>query len=128
MPVIRDKIASQPASRWFASFNINTVQAEVSGYVNGANAAGQIPVLTIYGITNRDCGGASAGGEPDAGRGGEAGDDGGGQPPGAWGCGERGHGPSFRGETSVDGSAPNLTCRKCLGNRSRSLPSWGRRW
>jgi len=64
-PVIRDRIASQPASRWVSSFNPNTVQAEVSGYVNGANAAGQIPVLTVYGITNRDCGGASAGGAPD---------------------------------------------------------------
>src|SRR4051812_30335164 len=66
--VIRDKIASQPASRWLSNFNINTVQAEVSGYVNGANAAGQIPVLTVYGITNRDCGGASAGGAPDLGQ------------------------------------------------------------
>jgi endoglucanase len=63
--VIRDKIASQPASRWFANFNINTIQSEVAGYVNGANNAGQIPALTVYGITNRDCGGASAGGAPD---------------------------------------------------------------
>jgi endoglucanase len=63
--VIRDKIASQPASRWISSFNINTVQADVAGYVNGANAAGQIPAVTVYGITNRDCGGASAGGAPD---------------------------------------------------------------
>jgi endoglucanase len=63
--VIRDRIASQPASRWLSSFNISTVQAEVGTYVGGANAAGQIPVLTVYGITNRDCGGASAGGAPD---------------------------------------------------------------
>ncbi|WP_030438008.1 glycoside hydrolase family 6 protein [Actinoplanes subtropicus] len=63
--VIRDKIASQPASHWLSNFNVGTVQADVSGYVNGANAAGQIPVLTVYGITNRDCGGASAGGAPD---------------------------------------------------------------
>jgi endoglucanase len=63
--VIRTKIASQPASRWMSSFNLSTAQAEVAGYVNGANAAGQIPAITIYGIPNRDCGGASAGGAPD---------------------------------------------------------------
>jgi endoglucanase len=33
--------------------------------VNGANAAGQVPVLSVYEIPNRDCGGASAGGAPD---------------------------------------------------------------
>jgi endoglucanase len=37
----------------------------VAGYVGGANAVGQIPALTVYGIPNRDCGGASAGGAPD---------------------------------------------------------------
>jgi endoglucanase len=63
--VIRDKIDSQPASRWFSNFNLSTVQAEVTGHVAAANTAGQIPVLTLYGIPNRDCGGASAGGAPD---------------------------------------------------------------
>ncbi|MFF5181860.1 glycoside hydrolase family 6 protein [Micromonospora sp. NPDC000316] len=63
--VIRDKIASQPQARWFANFNPSTVQAEVSGHINAANAAQQIPVLAVYEITNRDCGGASAGGAPD---------------------------------------------------------------
>ena len=63
--VIRDKVASQPASHWVSNFNLSTVQAEVSAYVGAANTAGQIPVLTVYGIPNRDCGGASAGGAPD---------------------------------------------------------------
>jgi endoglucanase len=63
--VIRDKIASQPSAHWVSSFNLSTVQSEVSTYVGAAAAAGQIPVLAIYGITNRDCGGASAGGAPD---------------------------------------------------------------
>ena len=63
--MIRDKIASQPAAHWLSTFNLGTVQSEVSAYVGGANAAGQIPVLAVYGITNRDCGGASAGGAPD---------------------------------------------------------------
>lgn len=65
MPVIRDKIASQPQARWLSTFNPSTVRAEVSGYVNAANAVNQIPVLSVYEITNRDCGGASAGGAPD---------------------------------------------------------------
>ncbi|MEU4240255.1 glycoside hydrolase family 6 protein [Actinoplanes sp. NPDC026619] len=63
--VIRDKVASQPSSRWLSSFNLGTVQAEVTSYVGAATAAGQIPQLTLYGIPNRDCGGASAGGAPD---------------------------------------------------------------
>ena len=63
--VIRDKVASQPASHWLSAFNIGTVQSEVTTYVNAANAVGQIPVLTLYGIPNRDCGGASAGGAAD---------------------------------------------------------------
>ncbi|MFF0172955.1 glycoside hydrolase family 6 protein [Micromonospora profundi] len=63
--VIRDKIASQPQARWFANFNPSTVQAEVSEHISAANAAQQIPVLAVYEITNRDCGGASAGGAPD---------------------------------------------------------------
>ncbi|WP_430787878.1 glycoside hydrolase family 6 protein [Actinoplanes sp. G11-F43] len=63
--VIRDRVASQPATRWLSNFNINTVGGEVAAYVNAAASAGQIPALTVYGITNRDCGGASSGGAPD---------------------------------------------------------------
>ncbi|MFF5051673.1 glycoside hydrolase family 6 protein [Micromonospora sp. NPDC000663] len=63
--VIRDKIASQPQARWFANFNPSTVQSEVSEFIGAANAAQQIPVVAVYEITNRDCGGASAGGAPD---------------------------------------------------------------
>ncbi|WP_034593700.1 glycoside hydrolase family 6 protein [Hamadaea tsunoensis] len=63
--LIRDRIASQPQGRWFASWNPSTIQSEVSGYVSGANNAGQIPLAIVYEIPNRDCGGASAGGAPD---------------------------------------------------------------
>ncbi|HEY2674955.1 MAG TPA: glycoside hydrolase family 6 protein [Rugosimonospora sp.] len=63
-PVIRDKVASQPAAYWLSSFNPTTVQSEVSTFVGAASAANQIPVLSVYEITNRDCGGASAGGAP----------------------------------------------------------------
>jgi endoglucanase len=67
-PVIRDKIASQSQARWLAAFNPGTVTSEVSGVVNAANAANQIPVFSVYEIPNRDCGGASAGGAPDYGQ------------------------------------------------------------
>jgi endoglucanase len=63
--VIRTNIASQPQARWFANFNISTAQQEASSFVGAANAAGQVPVISVYEITNRDCGGASAGGAPD---------------------------------------------------------------
>ncbi|MGK5683697.1 glycoside hydrolase family 6 protein [Actinoplanes sp. URMC 104] len=63
--LISSRIASQPASRWLSNFNLGTVQSEVSAYVGAAAAAGRVPALTVYGIPNRDCGGASAGGAPD---------------------------------------------------------------
>ncbi len=64
-PVIRDKIASQPQARWFASFNVSTARSDASSFVNAANAVNQVPVASVYEIPNRDCGGASAGGAPD---------------------------------------------------------------
>jgi endoglucanase len=67
-PVIRDKIASQPQAHWLSNFNPGTVTSEVSGVVNAANAANQIPLFSVYEIPNRDCGGASAGGAPDLGQ------------------------------------------------------------
>jgi endoglucanase len=59
---IRTKIVSQPQARWFTSVKVGSAQSEASSYVSAANSAGQVPVLTVYGITNRDCGGASSGG------------------------------------------------------------------
>jgi len=63
--VIRTNIASQPQARWFATFNVSTAQQEAASFVGAANAANQVPVVSVYEITNRDCGGASAGGAPD---------------------------------------------------------------
>ena len=63
--LISSRIASQPATRWLSNFNLQTVQSEVNAYVGAAAGAGQVPALTVYGIPNRDCGGASAGGAPD---------------------------------------------------------------
>ncbi len=62
--VIR-RIADRPAATWFAD--------EAPGYpdrarklVSDARRAGQLPVLTLYHIPNRDCSGHSAGGAADA--------------------------------------------------------------
>jgi endoglucanase len=55
-------INSQPTAKWLSNVNVSTVQSEVSTYVGAANARNQIPQLVIYGMPNRDCGGASAGG------------------------------------------------------------------
>ncbi|MEV4511675.1 glycoside hydrolase family 6 protein [Dactylosporangium sp. NPDC049525] len=63
--VIRDRIASQPNGRWFTTYQPNSVTSEVAGFVGKANAAGSVPLLVMYALPNRDCGGASAGGAPD---------------------------------------------------------------
>ncbi|HET9396238.1 MAG TPA: glycoside hydrolase family 6 protein, partial [Nitrospiraceae bacterium] len=65
MPVIRDRIASVPQPRWYTQNNTSTVAGEVSSFVGAAAAAGKIPILVVYNIPNRDCGGASGGGLSD---------------------------------------------------------------
>ena len=62
--VIRDRIASVPQPRWYTSTNTSTVRAQVSDFVGAAAAAGKIPILVVYNVPNRDCGGASSGGAP----------------------------------------------------------------
>lgn len=62
--VIRDRIASVPQPRWFTSTNTSTVRAQVDSFVGAAAAAGKIPIMVVYDIPNRDCGGASSGGAP----------------------------------------------------------------
>jgi endoglucanase len=62
--VIRDRIAAVPQARWFATTNTSTVRGEVDAYVGAAAAAGKIPIMVVYDIPNRDCGGASSGGAP----------------------------------------------------------------
>ncbi|GII77562.1 glucanase [Sphaerisporangium rufum] len=63
--VIRDRIAAVPQGRWFASYNPSTVRGQVDSYVGAAAAAGKIPIVVVYEMPNRDCGGPSAGGAPD---------------------------------------------------------------
>ena len=64
MPVIRDRVANVPQGRWFTLNNTSTVAGEVSSFVGAASAAGRIPIMIVYNIPNRDCGGASGGGMP----------------------------------------------------------------
>jgi endoglucanase len=63
-PVIRDRIASVPQGRWFTTTNTATVRAQVEAFVGAAAAAGKIPIMVVYNMPNRDCGGASSGGAP----------------------------------------------------------------
>ncbi|MGW0483633.1 glycoside hydrolase family 6 protein [Nonomuraea sp. NPDC003214] len=63
--VIRDRIAAVPQGRWFASYNPSVVRGQVDAYVGAAAAAGKIPIMAVYAMPNRDCGGPSAGGAPD---------------------------------------------------------------
>ena len=64
-PVIASRIAGQAQAVWFSSYHPATVTSDVSRVTSAAAAAGQVPVLAVYEIPNRDCGGASAGGAPD---------------------------------------------------------------
>jgi endoglucanase len=63
--LIRDRIASQPQGRWFTTYKPDSITSEVAGLVEKANTAGSVPLLVMYALPNRDCGGASAGGAPD---------------------------------------------------------------
>ncbi len=65
--VIRDRIASVPQGRWFTQNNTPTVASQVSSYVGAAAAAGKTPIMIVYNIPNRDCGGLSSGGISDHG-------------------------------------------------------------
>ncbi|UUV30767.1 glycoside hydrolase family 6 protein [Amycolatopsis roodepoortensis] len=62
--VIRDRIAKVAQARWFTTTNTGTVRAQVDAFVGAAAAANQIPIMVVYNIPNRDCGGASSGGAP----------------------------------------------------------------
>jgi endoglucanase len=62
--VIGERIASVPQARWFTITNTDVVQSQVDSFVGAAEAAGRVPILVVYNIPNRDCGGASGGGAP----------------------------------------------------------------
>jgi endoglucanase len=62
--VIRDRIASVPQARWYTTTNTSSIRSEINSFVGAAASAGKIPILVVYNIPNRDCGGASGGGAP----------------------------------------------------------------
>ncbi|WP_344010701.1 glycoside hydrolase family 6 protein [Streptomyces thermospinosisporus] len=66
-PVIKDRIANQPAAVWFADYSPGTVTSRVRSVTAGGAAQGRVPVLVPYAIPDRDCGGHSQGGAPDLG-------------------------------------------------------------
>lgn len=58
---LMQKIASQPNAVWLGGWNSN-VQSDVQNVISKAKSQGQMPILVVYNIPNRDCGGYSAGG------------------------------------------------------------------
>ncbi|PJE95236.1 endoglucanase [Streptomyces carminius] len=59
---IRGRIAAVPQGQWFTTTNTGEVRAEVNALVTAAAQAGKVPILVVYNMPNRDCGGASGGG------------------------------------------------------------------
>jgi endoglucanase len=62
---INSRIGQIASGIWFANYQPSTVTAAVQAVTGPAASAGRTPVLVVYDIPNRDCGGASAGGAPD---------------------------------------------------------------
>ncbi|MDP9792823.1 endoglucanase [Catenuloplanes nepalensis] len=65
MPAIRDNLATKAGARWFGDWS-GDVRAATDAYVDGASAAGKVPILVAYNIPKRDCDGQSAGGAASA--------------------------------------------------------------
>lgn len=55
------RMAQTPVAQWFGDWNIN-VRDDANNYVSAAAGAGSVPVLVLYNIPLRDCGGYSVGG------------------------------------------------------------------
>ena len=55
------RMSKYPVAEWFGDWNSN-VKNDVNSYVSKATASGSVPVVVVYNIPNRDCGGYSIGG------------------------------------------------------------------
>ncbi|GAA3386420.1 glycoside hydrolase family 6 protein [Cryptosporangium minutisporangium] len=65
--VIEEKIAWVPQAIWVTGGDDPAkAQSQVAKTAAAAKAAGEVPVFVAYAIPERDCGGASKGGSPDA--------------------------------------------------------------
>ncbi|ANY08299.1 hypothetical protein AFB00_20745 [Pseudonocardia sp. HH130630-07] len=62
--LIGERIAAVPQGRWFTTTDTAGVRAEVDAYVGAAAATGTTPIVVVYDLPGRDCGGASSGGAP----------------------------------------------------------------
>ncbi|MFI9149465.1 glycoside hydrolase family 6 protein [Streptomyces sp. NPDC053367] len=60
-PKIRRAIASRPGARWFGDWT-KDIRADLDAYVTVAATLGQMPIITLYNMFNRDVGGQSSGG------------------------------------------------------------------
>jgi endoglucanase len=56
-----ERMGQVPVAEWFGDWN-SDVQSAVNPYVSAAAQANAVPVLVLYNIPDRDCGGASGGG------------------------------------------------------------------
>ncbi|MGW0822749.1 glycoside hydrolase family 6 protein [Streptomyces sp. NPDC002845] len=61
-PVIESRIADRPAAVWFTDNTASTITSRVREVTAGGAAEGRVPVVVVYAIPDRDCGGASQGG------------------------------------------------------------------
>jgi endoglucanase len=61
MPLIRDQIASFPAALWIGNSGTQN-GISISQNLIAAQSAGEMPVIVLYNIPGRDCGGFSSGG------------------------------------------------------------------
>ena len=55
------RMAAQPTASWFGNWNVN-VETDVNNLLTAAANVNQIPVMVLYNIPDRDCGGYSSGG------------------------------------------------------------------
>jgi endoglucanase len=61
--LIDERIAQTPAGTWFTQTNpTGGIESRIAEVVSGAASANAAPVIVIYNIPNRDCGGPSGGG------------------------------------------------------------------
>jgi endoglucanase len=63
---ITSSIVRYPQAIWFANYDPEAIGQEVAPVVAAAAREAKIPVLVVYEIPVRDCGGPSSGGAPDA--------------------------------------------------------------
>lgn len=56
-------LAAIPQGKWFTSWtSVASISNDVASYVKAADVAGKVPVVVLYQIPGRDCGGYSSGG------------------------------------------------------------------